>query len=140
MKATKTIHKSRLLAFKGELLLVLEKTGTGKHYTLPGGVKKKKETEREALIRETTEEIGYKLRSKDIFYFISKLNKPKQSKKRVVKHYFISLIEIEQPTVLEPHKFKCVLWIPWYKALDYLDKEDRSAVSLYCDQFRQQAN
>jgi len=58
MKVKKIIHKSRLLAFKDEKLLVLEKIGHKKRYTLAGGVQKKRETDFHSLIRETEEEIG----------------------------------------------------------------------------------
>ena len=36
--------------------------------------------------------------------------------------------------------FEKVLWVPWYDALEYLDKDDRSAITLYFDQFRKQVN
>ncbi len=130
------MHKSRLLAFKGEHLLVLEKIGLKKQYTFPGGIQKKRETDCDALIREVEEEIDLQLNRKDLTYFISRRNITKD-KREVYKHYFVTTKDIENIDLLEPEKFKRALWIPWYQALEYLDKEDRSAVILYCEQFNE---
>ncbi|MFC4634913.1 NUDIX domain-containing protein [Dokdonia ponticola] len=139
MTKYKPIHKSRLIAFKEDRILVLEKVGARKKYTLAGGVQKKGESDYKSLIRETSEEIGVTLKKKHLTYFISIKNVTKD-KKIVFKHYFITTKSIVNIEVLEPEKFKKALWMPWYQALEFLDKEDRSAVVLYCDQFRQEAN
>jgi 8-oxo-dGTP diphosphatase len=133
------IDKSRLIAIKNDKILVLEKIGEKKKYSLAGGVKKKKETDIQSLIRETFEEIGLKLKKKELTYFLSRKNN-NTKKKEIYKHYFITNTSIKNIEVLEPHKFKKVLWVPWYDALEYLDKDDRSAITLYFDQFRKQVN
>ena len=136
MKGLKKIDKSRLIAFKDEKILVLEKIGVKKQYTLVGGIKKKKESDKASLIRETFEEIGCLLNKNDLTYFISRKN---INKDEIYKHYFITTKRIKNIEVLEPHKFKSVLWILWYEALEYLDKEDRIAVSLYFGTFKKKA-
>jgi len=133
------IDKSRLIAIKNDKILVLEKIGEQKKYSLAGGVKKKKETDIQSLIRETFEEIGLKLKKKELTYFLSRKNN-NTKKKEIYKHYFITNTSIKNIEVLEPHKFKKVLWVSWYDALEYLDKDDRSAITLYFDQFRKQVN
>ena len=133
------VDKSRLIAIKKNKILVLEKIGEKKKYSLAGGVKKKKETDSQSLIRETFEEIGLKLKKKDLTYFLSRKNINKE-KQEIYKHYFITIKPVKNIEVLELHKFKKALWIPWYDALEYLDKDDRSAVTLYFDQFRKQIN
>ncbi|WP_295982783.1 NUDIX hydrolase [uncultured Algibacter sp.] len=133
------IDKSRLIAIKNDKILVLEKIGEKKKYSLAGGVKKKKETDIQSLIRETFEEIGLKLKKKELTYFLSRKNN-NTKKKEIYKHYFITNTSIKNIEVLEPHKFKKVLWVSWYDALEYLDKDDRSAITLYFDQFRKQVN
>ena len=45
------VIKSRLLAVHASKVLVLQKIGEGITYTLPGGVKKRSESEKQALIR-----------------------------------------------------------------------------------------
>ncbi len=139
MTNCKPIHKSRLIAFKEDHILVLEKIGVKKKYTLAGGVQKKNESDDTSLIRETREEIGVTLKKKHLTYFISIKNITKD-KRVVFKNYFITTRSIVDIKVLEPEKFKKALWVPWQQALEFLDKEDRSAVVLYCDQFRQEAN
>ncbi|MDB4402844.1 NUDIX hydrolase [Algibacter sp.] len=133
------IDKSRLIAIKNDKILVLEKIGEKKKYSLAGGVKKKKETDIQSLIRETFEEIGLKLKKKELTYFLSRKNN-NTKKKEIYKHYFITNTSIKNIEVLEPHKFKKVLWVSWYDALEYLDKDDRSAITLYFDQFRKHVN
>lgn len=139
MKLKKTIHKSRLLAFKDNMILVLEKVGSNKQYTLAGGVKKKKETDFECLIREVEEEIGVLLNKEELQYFISKQAKSKDNKE-LHKHYFITTKNISSVTLSEIEKFKSILWVPWEQAVKYLDKEDRSAVIIYSEQYKQEAN
>ncbi|WP_400078302.1 NUDIX hydrolase [Winogradskyella sp. R77965] len=133
----KSINKSRLLAFKGKNLLVLEKVGSKKKYTLPGGIQKKKETDLKALIRESKEEIGIKFKKKELTYFITKKNVTKENEE-VFKHYFITSKVIEGEKLLEPEKFERISWVPWYDTLDFLDKEDRSTVLIYCDKYRKE--
>ena len=70
----KKIDKSRLIAIKNDQILVLEKIGNKKKYSLAGGVKKKKETDNQSLIRETFEEIGLQLKKKELTYFLSRKN------------------------------------------------------------------
>lgn len=139
MKLKKPIHKSRLLAFKDEKLLVMEKVGFRRKYTLPGGTRKERETDCTSLIREVQEEIGVLLENKDLTYFISRKRKPNHSPE-IYKHYFITTKKVKGAQLLEPEKFKNIVWIPWYQTLAYLDNEDRSAVVVYCDLFRQEAN
>jgi len=139
LKTFKAIHKSRLIAFKEDNILVLEKIDAKKKYTLAGGIQKKQESDYRSLIRETREEIGVKLKKKELTYFISIRNITKE-KRVVYKHYFITTKPIVNIEVLEPEKFKNAIWVSWYDALEFLDKEDRSAVALYCDQFRKKAN
>ena len=133
------VDKSRLIAIKNDKILVLEKIGEKKKFSLAGGVKKKKETDIKSLIRETFEEIGLRLKKKELTYFLSRKNN-NTKKKEIYKHYFITNTSIKNIEVLEPHKFKKVLWVPWYDALEYLDKDDRSAITLYFDQFRKHVN
>ena len=133
------IDKSRLIAIRNDEILVLEKIGEKKKYSLAGGVKKKKETDIQSLIREAFEEIGLKLKKKDLTYFLSRKSASKQ-KQEIYKHYFITIKPVKNIEVLEINKFKKVLWIPWYDALEYLDKDDRSAITLYFDQFRKHVN
>ena len=72
-------------------------------------------------------------------YFLSRktINKKNQD---IYKHYFITNKLIKNIGVLELHKFKKVFWVYWYDALEYLDKDDRSAITLYFDQYIKKLN
>ncbi|MDO5989772.1 NUDIX hydrolase [Flavivirga amylovorans] len=139
MKVKNIISKSRLLAFKKDKLLVLEKIGHKKKYSLAGGIKKKKENDLKSLIRETYEEIGVELHNEDLTYFISRKRINKDNVE-VNKHYFVTSLMIDEIKILEDHKFKSASWVNWYDALDYLDKDDRFVVELYFGQFNKKVN
>lgn len=132
-KAVKKIDKSRLIAINKENILVLEKIEGKSKYSLAGGIKKKKETDIQSLIRETYEEIGIQLLKKNVSYFVSKKQVTKQ-KQEIYKHYFVTGLSIENIQVAEIHKFKSAHWVPWYEALEFLDKQDKQVVALYFGQ------
>ncbi|WP_046757903.1 NUDIX hydrolase [Kordia jejudonensis] len=125
----KTIQKTRLLAVKGEQLLVIEKKDAIKRFTLAGGVKKRNESLEESLVRETQEEIGLYLNAKTLAHVISKV-KLKQNI-TTIKHHFVTTIKTNVFKVVETEKFKAVYWCYWEDALPYLDKEDKNAVKKY---------
>ncbi|PCE62992.1 NUDIX hydrolase [Sediminicola luteus] len=139
MKYLKIVDKSRLIAIKKGKVLVLEKRGPRKRYSLPGGVTKKKESKEGSLVREVKEEVGISLLMEKVDFFLTRID-PKKNKIKTYKHYYVALSPKGEPKVLEPHKFKGVHWITWYECLDFLDREDRSAVALYFDQFQKKVN
>lgn len=125
----KTIHKTRLLAVNNDQLLVIEKVGNFKSLTFPGGVKKRKESFEESLIRETNEEIGLQINISKLSHFISNAEiKPTHT---VIKHHFVVTLKTDLFKVLETEKFKDVYWAYWKDTLPYLDKEDKKAVKRY---------
>lgn len=125
----KKIVKSRLLAINGSKILVLKKMGKSTRYTLPGGVKKRKETEEEALVRETCEEIALKLIEEQIQFYLSHI---KRTDTEIVnKNYYYTILKPSKIKVLEKHKFETVLWLNWKKAIEFMDKSDRMAVKAF---------
>ena len=123
------INKTRLLAVNQGCLLVMEKRADQLLYTLPGGIKKKKERLVESLKRETKEEIGLKVKVKKLS-FLSTQSVQKELQ-LLVKHYFVFKTKSSDFRILEPEKFVKVLWIPWREAFPFLDKEDKKAVKMY---------
>jgi len=123
---SKPIEKSRLIVLDGNKILVLEKKGMPKRLTLAGGIVKKNESLKEGLIREVNEEIGVKLKKKQLIYFSSHSKQLDDSS--LVKHYFFINKEIKDYKLLEPHKFSAVYWIEWSEAIEYMDKLDRKVV------------
>lgn len=123
------INKTRLLAVNQGQLLVMEKRADQLLYTLPGGVKKKKELLVESLKRETKEEIGLKVKIKKLS-FLSTQSVQKELQ-ILVKHYFVFKTKTNDFYNLELGKFVNVLWVPWSEAFPFLDKEDKKAVKMY---------
>ena len=125
----KIIHKTRLLAVNGEQLLVIEKVGSNKKLTFPGGVKKRKESFEESLKRETKEEIGLVVNLHKLSHVISSAKILHAT--TILKHHFVLTIEMNDFKVLEPEKFKDVYWMHWREAIPFLDSEDKKAVKKY---------
>ncbi|WP_420320769.1 NUDIX hydrolase [Flagellimonas sp.] len=125
----KKIVKSRLLAVSGTKIMVLKKMGTPTRYTLPGGIKKRKETEEEALIRETGEEITLKLIEEQVQFYLSHIKRT--DTETINKNYYYARLKPSKIKVLEKHKFEKVLWLNWKKAIEFTDKSDCMAIKAY---------
>ena len=125
----KKVKKSRLIAVKGDFILVLEKNQNKEKYSLPGGVKKKDETIEVSLLRETIEEIGICMDIKQVIFFTSIIVEKNDCS--VHKKYYVVDGTKFLPKNLESHKFKSVKWLPWHKAYRLMDKEDKSVVKQY---------
>ena len=125
----KKVIKSRLVAVSNSKILVLKKAGKPLRYTLPGGIKKKKETEEHALIRETQEEIALQLMEEQIQFYLSHIKR--MEGETVNKNYYYAHLKPSKIKVLEKHKFEAVIWLNWKKAVEFMDKSDRMAVKAY---------
>jgi len=125
----KKLIKSRLIAVHKDKVLVLRKVERPLRYTLPGGVKKKKETESETLIREVGEEIKLKLSNSQFDFYLSHIKKGKFQS--VQKNYYLVQLKPKPIKVKEKHKFEEALWLEWKEALPFMDKMDRMAVRSY---------
>ncbi len=125
----KKIVKSRLLAVYGTKIMVLKKISKSITYTLPGGIKKRKETEVEALIRETAEETSLELMEEQLQFYLSLI---RQTDIRTMnKNYYYTSLEPLKIEVLEKDKFESVLWLDWKQAIRFMDKSDRTAIKAY---------
>lgn len=123
------INKTRLLAVNQGKLLVMQKRTDQLQYTLPGGIKKKKERLVKSLKRETKEEIGLKVKIKKLSFLST--HSVQNELQLLVKHYFVFKTKTNDFRVLEPEKFVKVLWLPWCEVFPFLDKEDKKAVKMY---------
>ncbi len=82
-----TITKTRLLlVVEDKILLMVQTDDNGGKYTLPGGTVNKKEFAKKALIRECKEELGIKLKSKNL-QVIHILHKKKLEEDRVSVYF-----------------------------------------------------
>lgn len=129
----KRVVKSRLVALHKNKVLVLQKVGRPLRYTLPGGVKKKKETEEETLIREVGEEIKLRLAPGEVQFYLSHIKKGKVMP--VIRNYFLIQLQPSVIKVKEKHKFEAAFWVDWKEALPFMDQSDRLAVRSYFKSF-----
>ncbi|MEX0360166.1 NUDIX domain-containing protein [Flagellimonas sp.] len=130
----KKVIKSRLVAVHGTKVMVLKKNGKPRKYTLPGGIKKGKETEAQALVRETSEEIKLKLTKDQVQFYLS-LTKM-ANKEQINKNYFYTFLKPQKIAVKETHKFDSIKWENWKMAREFMDKSDRLAVTAYFKSIR----
>lgn len=104
-----TITKTRLLlVVEDQILLMVQTDDNGGKYTLPGGTIKKKEFAKKALIRECKEELGIKIKSKNL-QVIHILHKKKLEEDRV-SIYFLAEEWKKTIECKEPDKFSKVEW------------------------------
>ncbi|WP_431123452.1 NUDIX domain-containing protein [Flagellimonas flava] len=128
MKKSKVV-KSRLLAIHQSKVMVLQKVGKKRKYTLPGGIKKNSETEIQALIRETKEEIELDIVDLNCTFFLSLVKS--STEEFINRNYYYIHMEPMAINVKEKEKFKKVLWLNWKKALEHMDRSDQLAVKTY---------
>ena len=103
--------KARIILENQEkVLLLLQKTKQGEKYTLIGGRVEEVEYAKEALVRECYEEVGIRVRSKDL-KLVHVLHK-KNKRGNVLTLYFQSSYWTGTILNKEPANFKGVYWFP----------------------------
>ena len=101
--------KARLLLIqKGEILLLKQTKPNGGNFTLPGGTIESIEFAKEALIRETREEVGIQLTKEDL-ELAHVMHKKSDEKHRIV-FYFRANIYSGRPKPREHDKFSRLEW------------------------------
>lgn len=109
-----TITKARLvLVVEDKILLMVQTDDNGGKYTLPGGTIKKKEFAKKALIRECKEELGIKLKSKNL-QVIHILHKKKLEEDRV-SIYFLAE---EWKKTIECKEMEKFCKVEWFSIFD----------------------
>ena len=111
MARKKILLKARLIVEdQGEILLLKQTTRNGGNYTLIGGTVEDYEFARKALIRESFEESGIIISTKDL-QLVHTLHKKKDEITRIVL-YFKAIQWSGSIRSGEPKKFKKVAWFP----------------------------
>jgi len=102
--------KVRLILYdKGQILLLRQTKPNGGNYTLVGGTAEPGETSKEALIRESFEEAGIRLRAEDL-QLVHVLEKKFRTGKRRLVFYFKTQRWEGYLKSGEPDKFKKATW------------------------------
>lgn len=109
MTVIKTRLKVRLILYNaGKILLLKQTKPNGGNYTLVGGNIEAKEVAKETLIRESYEEAGIILKSKDLS-LVHVLQKVKENEQRIVLYFKAQHYE-GKLQAREKEKFKSVRW------------------------------
>lgn len=107
--ATYFSYSVRILLERAGKILLLERIESRGGFSLPGGKVEKNESPLQAIKRETFEEIGLKLKKKQLHFLHTLQRKRKQQVDELV--YFFSCNKWEgKLAVKEPHKFKAIRW------------------------------
>lgn len=119
-KEFQTILTTRLLLERNGHVLFLEQTGlNGGEFTLPGGKIESEEFAKKALVRETYEEIGIQIKSKNLRFLHITHRKTKNSSEMIL-FFHATAKYTQEPIVKEPEKFQNVVWVPLGKLPDEL--------------------
>ncbi len=109
MPDTTTTIKARLILYhKGKILLLEQTKPNGGNYTLVGGNVEEREFARQALIRESFEEAGIRLREEDL-QLVHVLHKIIDEEHRIVLYFKAYRWEGELKAK-ETHKFRRAEW------------------------------
>ena len=126
----KKIRKSRLIVLNEDKILVLKRTEEGLRYSLAGGVVKKKETQKEGLIREVQEEIFAALNKTELKLLFGYIKKKKGIK--IKKSYYVLKTKAQHPFQLqETEKFDDLVWVNIIEALKHFKKQERALLEKY---------
>ncbi len=111
MTKSKILLKARLIVEEhGQILLLKQTSKNGGKFTLVGGTVEDNEFARKALIRESREESGIILNTRDL-QLVHTLHKKKNAITRIVL-YYKALQWTGDIQSQEPKKFKEVAWFP----------------------------
>ena len=129
--AFKLVLKVRLILYdKGRILLLKQRRSNGGNFTLVGGKVEQIEFAKEALVRETMEEAGVRLREKDLI-LAHVLHKKGPNRQRITLYFKASKWE-GKLRAAEPDKFKKVAWVH----LESLPTNLTNTVRHVLDQYR----
>jgi 8-oxo-dGTP diphosphatase len=107
-----TVLTARLLLEYREHLLFLQQTPrNGDGFTLPGGKIEGEEFAKEALVRETFEEVGVVIATKSL-KLVHVTHRRMDSVVEIIFFFHCCSNWSGEPTVKEPEKFQNVVWLP----------------------------
>lgn len=127
---SRVILTARLLLECDEQLLFLEQTPlNGGGFTLPGGKIESEEFAKEALIRETFEEIGIRITKKDL-KFAHVTHRKTENVSEIILFFHSVADASQRACVKEFHKFQSTVWLPISEAPNGLTSVLKYALKL----------
>ena len=127
MEYIKQKEKTKIIIYKNDKVLVLEKNIIKKRYVLPGGFIKKKEEPVIGLLREVLEETNVLLNTKNI-KLIDSIDAVGNNNKLLKKHYYSYKCTNEEFSNIEIEKFKAIKWVSYKSASRYANESDRLVI------------
>lgn len=118
-----------LLEEDGKILFLKQTPANGGRFSLPGGTVEEPEFARDALCRETLEELGVKLTPERLTLVHVLHRKKKELSETHVVFYFKAFKFKGEPESRERKKFNDVEWFPWYALPDQLSKHTRKVLN-----------
>ncbi len=100
-----------LLEYQGQVLFLKQTSKNGGGFTLPGGRVEVFEYAKQALVRETREETGIKIKKNDLQLVHIIHHQMKQTSELVL--FFKAEQWFGELKIKEPEKFKKTVWIPY---------------------------
>ncbi|CAG5081897.1 NUDIX hydrolase [Parvicella tangerina] len=122
--------KAKLVVYKNDELLLLRKKSKKLRYVLLGGTLEKRESPKQACLREAVEEGNVNCELKDMKYLTSTLEL-NDDKYMYVYYYLTS--EVSRYENMEPHKFIGLEWVSAREALKHMRKSDRHVIERFLD-------
>ncbi|MDV7186454.1 NUDIX hydrolase [Lutibacter sp. TH_r2] len=120
-------EKTKIIIYKKDKVLVLEKNIPKKRYVLPGGFLKKNEQPVICLLREVMEETNVLLNTKFI-KSIDAVHTIGNNNKLLKKHYYSYKCRDEDFLNIEIDKFKAIKWVSFKSASRYMNESDTVAI------------
>jgi len=108
-----------------KVLLVSSKYKDEEFYLFPGGGMEFGETIEEAVVRETFEETGVKVKIKDLFHVNEYIYADDWNKRSISMFFIAEVVEILEPTTDDEGKIKEVKWVKLSKLDNYNIKPKR---------------
>lgn len=103
-------YSVRILLERAGRLLLLQRVDTKGGYSLPGGKIEKGESPKQAIKRETLEEIGLRIKKKHL-HLVHTLQKNRKTNPDEIIYFFSCTKWDGKLEILEPHKFKAIRWV-----------------------------
>lgn len=122
----KKVQRVRIIVLKDFKVLLLKKQNK-KNYTFPGGVVKKHESLKEALIREVKEEIGAAV-LEDQLKYLGAISKVKKGKEFSSTYFLLTDPSNYSYELIETYKFSELSWNNILKASNNLKNHDKYIV------------
>lgn len=122
--------KAKLVVYKNDELLLLRKKSKKLRYVLLGGTLEKRESPKQACLREAIEEGNIDCELRNMKYLTSTLE---ENDGKFMYVYYYLTHDVSKFQNMEPHKFTEINWVPVEYALPYMRESDRHVLQRFLE-------